>query len=268
MYNSESSSSSQLHPWQQWAFRIEQRLQEQQDMIDTLQATIIELKQQLLEQEQQQSSTTPPIFHVEKIEYHFDQLKVDTLEGSLQIGLSTASSSQLPMMIEELAMKQNAPHPNAPSSFSIMKDKAANTPNKTSAPLKSPKSNNSAPTESNSPAKGISNLPVGFEQHLYEQMRTYLQQQGTTYIRKISSHLQIPIHDEHISQMLVDLEQQLDARIHHYTAEEASTLNKRIQASDQELQYEWEKIEKSVRERTWHDIETAITQYLQQQLHR
>ncbi|URN94288.1 MAG: spore germination protein GerPC [Candidatus Pristimantibacillus lignocellulolyticus] len=265
MYNSESSTSSQLNPWQQWAFRIEQRLQEQQDTIDTLQATVSQLEQQLTDQKQNHSSSNPPIFHVDKIEYHFDQLKVETLEGSLQIGMSTASSSQLPTMIEELAMKQKNVHGNSPHPNSKVKVVEGNTAHNLSKPIKTsvhssiPSANNAPPTEHSA------NLPAGFEQYLSEQLRTYLHEQGVSYIRKMSSQLDIPIDDDHITQIIVDLENQIEARIHHYVADEAPSLTRIAPSSDQELQHEWEKIERSVSERTWHDIETAIRYYLQEQ---
>lgn len=39
--------------------------------------------------------------HIDKLEYHFDQLKVDTLEGTLNIGLSTKSLEE---QIEDLTV--------------------------------------------------------------------------------------------------------------------------------------------------------------------
>ena len=264
MYNSESLSSSQLNPWQQWAFRIEQRLQEQQDTIDTLQATIAEIEQQLAVQKQNSSSNTPPIFHVDKIEYHFDQLKVETLEGSLQIGMSTASASQLPTMIEELAMKQKNVHSNSAHPNSKVKFMEGNSAHDLSKPMKT-SVHNSIPSANNiPPTENPSNFPVGFEQHLCDQLRTYLHEHGVGYIRKMSSRLDIPINDDHITQIIIDLEKQIEARIHHYVADEAPSLNRIAPSSDQELQNEWEKIERSVSERTWHDIETAIRHYLQE----
>ncbi|MCR8659256.1 spore germination protein GerPC [Paenibacillus endoradicis] len=268
MYNSESSTSSQLNPWQQWAFRIEQRLQEQQDTIDTLQLTISQLEQQLTNHQQNQNSSNPPVFHVDKIEYHFDQLKVETLEGSLQIGMSTASGSQLPTMIEDLAMKQKNVHGNSSHLKSKVKTMEGNSAHDLSKPIKTTV-NNSIPAANNAPpTENLPNLPAGFEQYLYEKLRNYLHEQGVTFIRKMSSQLRSPVDDDHISQIIVDLEKQIEARIHHYVADEAPSLNRIDSSSDQELQREWEQIEKSVSERTWHDVETAITYYLQEQAER
>ncbi|MCA0969633.1 spore germination protein GerPC [Halobacillus litoralis] len=56
----------------------------------------IERQQQLIQQLQQQiddlSSNEKPQTVIEKIEYHFDQLKIETLEGTLQIGLTPNGS--------------------------------------------------------------------------------------------------------------------------------------------------------------------------------
>lgn len=54
------------------------QMEQQQKMIDQLQKKI----------EQLQSVEHPPKTVIEKIEYHFDQLKIETLEGTLQIGLT------------------------------------------------------------------------------------------------------------------------------------------------------------------------------------
>lgn len=47
---------------------------------------LAKIEQQL--QERNQTSSSPSTIHIEKIEYKFDQLKVETLEGTLSIGMS------------------------------------------------------------------------------------------------------------------------------------------------------------------------------------
>lgn len=61
-----------------------QQMEQQQKMINQLQKKIDQL----------QSVEHPPKTVIEKIEYHFDQLKIETLEGTLQIGL-TPNGSEL-----------------------------------------------------------------------------------------------------------------------------------------------------------------------------
>ncbi len=61
-----------------------QQMEQQQKMIEQLQKKIDRL----------QTTEHPPKTVIEKIEYHFDQLKIETLEGTLQIGL-TPNGSEL-----------------------------------------------------------------------------------------------------------------------------------------------------------------------------
>ncbi|MCA1022539.1 spore gernimation protein GerPC [Halobacillus litoralis] len=66
------------YSWQAWVDQMMKQMEQQQKMIDQLQKKIDQLQ-----------STEPPAKTViEKIEYHFDQLKIETLEGTLQIGLT------------------------------------------------------------------------------------------------------------------------------------------------------------------------------------
>lgn len=46
-----------------------------------------------------------PTVHIDRIDYSFDQLKVETLEGTLNIGLNPEDLSN----IEELAINPNSP---------------------------------------------------------------------------------------------------------------------------------------------------------------
>ncbi|KIL45645.1 spore germination protein GerPC [Jeotgalibacillus soli] len=63
--------------------------------LSVLQQQLADCTKRLQEIEQKlqgQSASTPPI-HIEKIEYNFDQLKIETLEGTLSIGLSPSDLS-------------------------------------------------------------------------------------------------------------------------------------------------------------------------------
>jgi spore germination protein PC len=65
--------------WQYFFQCVNETFQKQNQKIYELQKQINELKEQL-----NSIQTT----NIEKIEYHFDQLKIETLEGTLNIGLS------------------------------------------------------------------------------------------------------------------------------------------------------------------------------------
>ncbi|MFJ5760074.1 spore germination protein GerPC [Neobacillus sp. NPDC093182] len=92
---------SQLLQW------VQLTLQAQENRIATLEHTI-----QKLQEEMKQLNDKPSI-RVDKIEYKFDQLKVETLEGTLNIGLNPSDLAN----IEDFAVENqslNTPiHPKA-----------------------------------------------------------------------------------------------------------------------------------------------------------
>ena len=67
--------------WQSWVQQVMKHMENQQQLINQLTQKI----------EQLQMNESPKTV-IEKIEYHFDQLKIDTLEGTLQIGLTPNGS--------------------------------------------------------------------------------------------------------------------------------------------------------------------------------
>jgi len=269
MYNSDPPSNP-LHAWQQWALRIEQRMQEQQQTIERLEQELQRIKQQLAKQEQ-----STPIYHVEKIEYHFDQLKVDTLEGSLQIGLSTSNPEQLPMMIEDFVMQQQNPNSAPPLPFQTSGNASAANPSyngasPNSAPyVAKPNSKlknrlhsqynagtqtSNANIDSLQPSANNEEQEVNHEHIIntcIEQVRMSLQQRFNGYIDRQSSLMQLDINEEHKKLIIEDLDRQLPARVHYYYDEQwnkESTVNEELQQRIIKL--------------TTDDIESAIDQYL------
>lgn len=72
---------------------------QQDQRIQSLEKTISELKKELGEMKQR------PAFHIDKIEYKFDQLKVESLDGTLNIGLNP---SDLQKNIEDFAVQNGS----------------------------------------------------------------------------------------------------------------------------------------------------------------
>ncbi len=85
--------------WQMWVQQVMQYMQKQQELIDQLTRKVDQLQ-----------SNEKPQTVIEKIEYHFDQLKIETLEGTLQIGLTPNGSDYSDL--GELYSKGN--HPQEP----------------------------------------------------------------------------------------------------------------------------------------------------------
>ncbi|MDU0205002.1 spore germination protein GerPC [Paenibacillus sp. MAH-36] len=71
--------------WQQWAQQLSAYIELQKQRIDKLEETVTKLQSDL------DALKVEKRFHIDKIEYNFDQLKVEKLDGTLTIGISPSS---------------------------------------------------------------------------------------------------------------------------------------------------------------------------------
>ncbi|MCY9661954.1 spore germination protein GerPC [Paenibacillus chondroitinus] len=71
--------------WQQWAQQLSAYIEMQKQRIDKLEETVTKLQSDL------DALKVEKRFHIDKIEYNFDQLKVEKLDGTLTIGISPSS---------------------------------------------------------------------------------------------------------------------------------------------------------------------------------
>lgn len=75
-----------LYQYLQW---LQMCMQTQEQRISALEQTILKLQQQIKNLDEKKA------IHVDRIEYKFDQLKVETLEGTLNIGLNPNDMSAI-----------------------------------------------------------------------------------------------------------------------------------------------------------------------------
>ncbi|CAM3118390.1 spore germination protein GerPC [Paenibacillus lupini] len=92
-----------LSPWQAWSLEIQSKLKAQQTQIYSLEQQLAVICEQLKQIE------SKPIYNIEKLEYHFDQLKVEKLEGTLNIGMTPPGMPNGDGDIEQLSVP---PKPN------------------------------------------------------------------------------------------------------------------------------------------------------------
>ncbi|MBD2847259.1 hypothetical protein IDH44_18830 [Paenibacillus sp. IB182496] len=104
--------------WQDWAQRVQQQLYAQARQIEALKRDMTEMQQQF------QAIGERPTYRVDRLEYHFDQLKVETLEGTLNIGMTPPSGSELGQEIEQMTV----PQPNAPQTSTVASASPQTTP--------------------------------------------------------------------------------------------------------------------------------------------
>lgn len=98
-----------LSPWQMWSLEVQNKLKEQQEQLEALSAKVLELCEQIKQLEAR------PTYNIESIEYHFDQLKVDKLDGTLNIGMTAPGMGDetFPGSIEQLAVSKPEVFPSA-----------------------------------------------------------------------------------------------------------------------------------------------------------
>ncbi|WP_159462048.1 spore germination protein GerPC [Salirhabdus sp. Marseille-P4669] len=151
--------------WQSYQYSLEQWIRNQSHKIKALEERLDYLEGQLQTMQEQKSTS------VEKIEYHFDQLKIETLEGTLNIGLS-------PQGIDS-ADELSIPNP-------LVKNAPAN-PNPFTQQLQGelqPFLRNELPTKLKEFAeKHKKSFPPGFENMIYQDIYRQLPARIEHYIR-------------------------------------------------------------------------------------
>lgn len=103
--------------WYTYIQKLQTTIDEQQKKIDALQKDMDTILQEIQNLKETKKAT------IDKIEYKFDQLKIETLEGTLNIGLTPHASSQA---IEEFAVNQTNAIPHVlhhyPELYPILQD--------------------------------------------------------------------------------------------------------------------------------------------------
>ncbi|OEH91670.1 spore germination protein GerPC [Bacillus solimangrovi] len=99
------------HHYGHYLSKLQDYIQQQTQRIDQLEETIVELKDQLSSMQNNNGNG------IEKIEYHFDQLKIETLEGTLNIGLTPNTPGEIEDFINSEEALESSPqvmktHPN------------------------------------------------------------------------------------------------------------------------------------------------------------
>ncbi|MFC3883674.1 spore germination protein GerPC [Bacillus songklensis] len=167
----------QLHHYVQ---QLAAYIQRQNDRIQNLEQSIAQLKNQVKELEEK------PTTQIERIEYKFDQLKVETLEGTLNIGLNPT----VPESIEDFNIGTQLP----PGTV----DAEAQIPPGSISPGFSP---------------GTREIPTEWVDDIHEQVKRELEEQGTDIINAVLEERQLKIADPYYEFIIEDIKKQLKQRV-------------------------------------------------------
>ncbi|CAM3789337.1 spore germination protein GerPC [Cohnella lubricantis] len=217
--------------WQAWFERfrqLEQQLQQAVSQIEDMTREIAELK------------SKPPVH----VEYHFDQLKVSRLEGTLNIGLSPQGLQNMEPFDVSGAGNWSPPYAPVPGTVpgtapGAVSGDAGSAPGAATGPA-------AVPPPSDATAQRIRGLQA--------EAASEVERTIPSALHELADQLQVPINEPHLRAIIDDIKKQLNHRVHYY----ARTTPYPEQGTDEE-RTNWSR---SVLGRTKRDVEAAIAQYL------
>ncbi|WP_138753377.1 spore germination protein GerPC [Paenibacillus sinopodophylli] len=162
-----------LSPWQMWSLEVQNKLGEQQEQLDTLHAQVQALCDQIKQLERR------PTYNIESIEYHFDQLKVEKLDGTLNIGMTAPGTGDdsFPGSIDQLSVKKPEVFPSAGPSIPS---------------------------------------PSAMYNDIFDEMTRYLNVEAPQALLAYEQELCIPLDPYHRKIIIEDIRKQVPSRIHFY----------------------------------------------------
>ncbi|MCM3627313.1 spore germination protein GerPC [Paenibacillus glycanilyticus] len=208
-----------LSPWQAWSLELQTKLRTQQSQIFSLEQQLAAISAQLKQLE------SKPTYHIEKLEYHFDQLKVEKLEGTLNIGMTPPGVPNGDGDIEQLSVPPKPPntYPAAPSGFI-------------------------PPSEPYADVRA--------------EVDRYLSLQGMQKLVALESEYGVELDPYHRKMVLEDIRKQMPTRIHFYMQLKPGESESGPNGHAQETQTEQQKKEVII-SKTVRDADAAMQRYIQ-----
>lgn len=178
-----------MSPWQSWAYDVQRKLHEQQASIEKLEERISALCDQIKQLEAR------PAYNIESIEYHFDQLKVESLEGTLNIGMTAPGTDgeTFPGTIEQLS---------------------------TATPEVFP---------SSSPAIVPQTGPTA---DITEEMNRYLDSEAPAKLKNYENEFCLPLDPYHRRIIIEDIRKQMPSRVEYYINQQSKGQNGKTNGTD------------------------------------
>lgn len=208
----------QLSPWQQWAAQISQTLNEQQRRIALLEQQVTALQTELAQLRER------PTYRIDRIEYQFDQLKVQQLDGTLHIGMNLPGEDGKPASMQGQVEQLITQH-GAKSEMKIMEE----------------------PVHPEKPAPP----PPELQQYLSKYMENHAPQS----LARLMEKMQLKLDEHHQSLILGDIANQLAQRSQLYWQQTVQALDNSKDANQRQAQI------KQVYDKLVADIEAALQAY-------
>ncbi|MEC0225979.1 spore germination protein GerPC [Paenibacillus alba] len=225
--------------WQQWAQQLSAYIEMQKQRIDKLEETVAKLQTDLTAMKDQKR------FHIDKIEYNFDQLKVEKLDGTLTIGISPSALDN----IEDFTVNGSPMGKDAGTEANVF----AQTPGQEMG---------SGQGQSTWQGQGVrqgqaegqrqGNPSFGIQQEVSSGIEHYLQFGLQADMQNIENKYKYVLDEDYKDLIIEDIRKQLDTRIQHYVNQYRGVGFKEPM----------EAVTTSITERTKQDILSAIESYI------
>ncbi|MBP3961173.1 spore germination protein GerPC [Paenibacillus lignilyticus] len=239
-------------PWQLWnAFhqhihKLQCQLDEQQAVINRLCKQLEALNARL------DAAESKPSYHIDTIQYHFDQLKVEKLDGTLNIGLTPPNEEQI-KEIGQIVM------PNGNSTV-VVNDPGHQAIND-NPPMNNLKPNVFPAQPGNTVPGPGSVLPDSPYPEIRLVIDRYLDQNALQQLSELEAELGISLDPYHRKLIIEDIRKQMSARIQFYI-QAAEHERKGSSSSEGNHTLSDAQIQETIIGKTTRDIHAALRGYL------
>ncbi|MGO4268703.1 spore germination protein GerPC [Paenibacillus sp. TAF58] len=245
--------------WQQWAQQVSAYIEMQKQRIDKLEQTVTKLQTDLNALKNQKG------VHIDKIEYKFDQLKVERLDGTLTIGINPSLLDN----IDDLSVNGASMGKNAESdSNAFFQGQGQNQGQgqgqgqgisswegigKRPQGQETEQGKGQAQETGAGTGTGTGNTSsFGIKQDVSSRIEHYLQYGVHADMNNLENKYQYPLDEDYKALIIDDIRKQLDTRIQIYVNQYRGVgFKEPIEA-----------VTTSIIEKTKHDILSAIESYI------
>lgn len=252
--------------WQQWAQQVCAYVEMQKQRIDQLEQTVKKLQSDIDSLKDQKR------FHIDKIEYNFDQLKVEKLDGTLTIGISPSSLDNVDdFTVNGASIGKDAAGQDQNAFFQgqqaqVQGQELGIGPEQAVAPEIGSK-NRQAQGAGQGRGQGTghnqgqrqgqqenqrNSAGSGVQQDVWDSIAQYLQYGVQADMLNLESKYQYHLDEDYKELIIDDIRKQLDTRIQHYVNQYRGVGFKEPM----------EAVTTSIIDKTKHDIIAAIENYI------
>lgn len=236
--------------WQQWAQQVSAYIEMQKQRIDKLEQTVTKLQTDLNALKNQKG------VHIDKIEYKFDQLKVEKLDGTLTIGISPSLLDNIDDLTVNGASMGKYAGADAGAFFQGKgqmqgQGQGISTWEGIGQRPEGQDQGQGTGHQGQNPGKG-STSGFGIQQEVSSGIEQYLQYGVHADMNNLENKYQYPLDEDYKTLIIDDIRKQLDTRIQHYVNQYRGVGFKEPM----------EAVTTSIFEKTKQDIISAIESYI------